>query len=51
MCLKDILQNISLHAQVYLELQCLVDDLHKVDMGIGNEQNSFLLHKVYIIFS
>ena len=37
MCLKDILENISLHAKVYLELQCLVDNLDKVGMGIGNE--------------
>ena len=35
----------------FLELQCLVDDLYKVDMGNGNEWNSILLHKVYIIFS
>ena len=33
----------------FLELQCLVDDLDKVDMGIGNELNSIYikyLHKV-----
>ena len=38
----------------FLVLQRLVGDLDKVDMGIGNEQNSIYikyLHKAYIIFS
>ena len=35
----------------FLELQCLVNDLHEVDMRLGNEKKKKIVHNISIVFS
>ena len=37
--------------QNFLELQCSVDDLDEVNIGLGNKKKNILLHNSYILFS
>ena len=36
--------------QNFFKLQCLVDDLAELDVGLGNEKKSILLQNNYILF-
>ena len=42
-------KNIS--ENIFFKLQCLVDHLDELDVGLGNEKKSILLHNSYILFS
>ena len=37
--------------QNFLEMQCFIDDLGEVNMGLNNNKNAFLLYNIYILFS